>query len=185
MGRISSYLQVSMDGYFAGPDGQIDWFKNNPDPEFEEFSLERAQGNSTLLFGRTTYEMMAGAWPRDEAHEDQPGMADVMGKSPKIVFSKSLRDVEESPRWQNVEIRRDIDAAVLRDDDRDYTTLGSGSIVQQLTNLGLVDEYMFVVNPVLLGRGKNAFVGIDTADLDLSESRSFKNGLVWISYHRR
>jgi dihydrofolate reductase len=112
-------------------------------------------------------------------------MADVMGKSPKIVFSKSLRDVEEGPRWQNVEIRRDIDAAALRDDDRDYTTLGSGSIVQQLTNLGLVDEYTFVVNPVLLGRGKNAFVGIDAADLDLSEAHSFKNGLVWLSYHRR
>ena len=185
MGRISTYLQVSMDGYFAGPDGQIDWFKNHPDPEFEEFSLERAQGNSTLLFGRTTYEMMASAWPSDEAHDDQPGMADVMGKSPKIVFSKSLRDVEEGPRWQNVEIRRDIDAAALRDDDRDYTTLGSGSIVQQLTNLGLVDEYTFVVNPVLLGRGKNAFVGIDAADLDLSEAHSFKNGLVWLSYHRR
>jgi dihydrofolate reductase len=174
-----------MDGYFAGPDGQIDWFKNNPDPEFEEFSLERAQGNSTLLFGRTTYEMMASAWPSDEAHEDQPGMADVMGTSPKIVFSKSLREVEEGPRWRNVEIRRDIDAAALRGDDRDYTTLGSGSIVQQLTNLGLVDEYTFVVNPVLLGRGKNAFVGIDATDLDLSEAHSFKNGLVWLRYHRR
>ncbi|MEP6661225.1 MAG: hypothetical protein ABJD24_15030 [Acidimicrobiales bacterium] len=64
MGRISTYLQVSLDGYFAGPQGEIDWFKNNPDPEFEEFSLERAQGNSTLLFGRTTYEIFClGARP--------------------------------------------------------------------------------------------------------------------------
>src|SRR2546422_77020 len=52
MGRISAYMQVSLDGYFAGPNGEIDWFKNNPDSEFEEFSLERARGNSTLLFGR-------------------------------------------------------------------------------------------------------------------------------------
>jgi dihydrofolate reductase len=72
----------------------------------------------------------------------------------------------------------------LRNDDRDFTTLGSGSIVQQLTQLGLVDEYTFVVNPVLLGAGKNAFIGIDTAQLDLSEARSFENGLVWLTYRR-
>jgi dihydrofolate reductase len=184
MGRISTFMQVSLDGYFAGPNGEIDWFKDKPDPEFAEFSLERAQGESTLLFGHTTYEMMASAWPSDEAHEDQPGMADVMAKSPKIVFSKSLRAVEEGPRWQNVELRHDIEADDLRNDDREFTTLGSGSIVQQLTQLGLVDEYTFVVNPVLLGRGKNAFVGIDTAELELSEARSFKNGLVWLTYRR-
>src|SRR5438034_3091804 len=184
MGRISAYMQVSLDGYFAGPNGEIDWFKNNPDPEFESFSLERARGESTLLFGRTTYEMMASAWPSDEAHEDQPGMADVMAKSPKIVFSKSLREVDERPRWQNVELRRDIDADALRNDDRDFTTLGSGSIVRQLTRLGLVDEYSIVLNPILLGTGKNAFVGIDAAQLDLAEARSFENGLVWLTYRR-
>src|SRR5436190_9845468 len=73
MGRISTYMQVSLDGYFAGPDGEIDWFKNTePDPDFDAYSLERARGGSVLLFGRTTYEMMSSAWPSDEAHEDQP-----------------------------------------------------------------------------------------------------------------
>jgi dihydrofolate reductase len=184
MGRISTYLQVSLDGYFAGPNGEIDWFKNNPDPEFEELSLERAQGNSTLLFGRTTYEMMSSAWPSDEAHEAQPGMADVMAKSPKIVFSRSLREVEEGPRWENVELRHDIDASALRADDRDFTTLGSGSVVQQLMQLGLVDDYSFVVNPIILGEGKNAFAGVDMKQLELAEARSFKNGLVWVTYQR-
>src|SRR4051794_4113977 len=107
MGRVSTYLQVSADGYYAGPDGEWDWFKDAaPDPEFEAFSLERAQGESTLLFGRTTYEMMASSWPTDEAHDDKPGMADVMGQSPKIVFSKSLGSVEEGPRWRNVDLRQ-------------------------------------------------------------------------------
>ena len=178
MGLLTFALNVTLDGC-------VDHRKGIADDELHDYFAELMDAAGAMLFGRTTYEMMASAWPSDEAHDDQPGMADVMGKSPKIVFSKSLRDVEEGPRWQNVEIRRDIDAAALRDDDRDYTTLGSGSIVQQLTNLGLVDEYTFVVNPVLLGRGKNAFVGIDAADLDLSEAHSFKNGLVWLSYHRR
>jgi len=181
MGRISTYLQVSLDGYYAGPNGEIDWFKDTePDPEFEEFSLEHARGDSTLLFGRTTYEMMAGAWPSDEAHEQQPGMADVMAKSPKIVFSRSLSSVEEGPRWQNVELRREVDGRALRADSRDFTTLGSGSIVHRLTELGLVDEYTFVVNPVLLGRGKNAFAGIDRTRLAPVEARTFKSGLTWM-----
>jgi dihydrofolate reductase len=184
MGRISTYMQVSLDGYFAGPNGEIDWFKNNPDPEFEKFSLDRAQGESTLVFGRTTYEMMSSQWPTDEAHEDSPGMADVMAKSPKIVFSKSMREVEEGPRWQNVELRHGIDADALRADPRDFTTLGSGSIVKQFTRLGLIDEYSFVVNPVILGEGKNAFAGVDTEEFHLAESNSFKNGLVWLTYQR-
>jgi dihydrofolate reductase len=76
MASISTFLGVSTDGYFAGPKGEIDWFKDYPDPEFEKFSLEQARGESVLLFGRTTYEMMAGSWPTDEAHENQPEMAD-------------------------------------------------------------------------------------------------------------
>jgi dihydrofolate reductase len=185
MGRVSTYLQVSTDGYYSGPNGEWDWFKGAaPDPEFEAFSLERAQSKSTLLFGRTTYEMMAASWPTDEAHEDKPGMADVMGESSKIVFSTSLRDVDEGPRWRNVELRHEIDAESIRADERDFTTLGSGSIVQQLTQLGLVDEYSLVVNPVLLGAGKSAFAGIDTAELDLVDAHSFGNGLVWLTYRR-
>ena len=111
-------------------------------------------------------------------------MADVMAKSPKIVFSKSLRKVEDGPRWQNVELRHEIDADALRADGRDFTTLGSGSIVQQLTRLGVVDEYSFVVNPVFLGEGQNAFIGVETEQLELSAARSFKNGVVWLTYRR-
>jgi dihydrofolate reductase len=185
MASISTFLGVSTDGYFAGPNGEIDWFKDHPDPEFEKFSLEQARGESVLLFGRTTYEMMAGSWPTDEAHANQPEMADIMARSPKIVFSKSLRRVEEGPRWRNVELRREVDVDALRADDREFTTLGSGSIVRQLTQLGAIDEYAFVVNPVFLGAGKNAFAGVDRAELDLVDARSFENGLVWVSYRRR
>jgi dihydrofolate reductase len=185
MGRIAVYLQLSIDGCFAGPNGEIDWFKGEPDPQFEKFSVERAQGSSTLLFGRTTYEMMSKAWPTDEAHESQPDMARVMATSPKIVFSHSLRDVQESPRWQHVELRRELDVDALRSEDRDFTTLGSGTVVRQLTEKGAVDEYNFVVNPVLLGKGKQAFAGIDSARLRLAECRSFDNGLLWLTYRRR
>ena len=184
MAHISTYLQVSLDGYFAGPSGEIDWFKNSPDPELEEYSLERARGGSTLLFGRTTYELMARAWPTDASHEERPGMADVMANSPKIVFSTTLPSVEEGPRWRNVELRREIDADALRRDGRSFTTLGSGSIVQQLTRLGLVDEYSLLVNPVVLGAGQSAFTSVPREELTLADARSFKSGVVWLTYVR-
>ena len=158
MSHISTFMQVSLDGYFAGPNGELDWFKNNPDPEFEEFSLDHARSDGTLLFGRKTYEMMANAWPSDEAHADNPGMAEVMAITPKIVFSKSLSDVEEGERWQHVKLRREIDPAQFSEtpaEDR-FTVLGSGTIVKQFMDLSLIDEMQIVVNPVVLGSGRNA-----------------------------
>jgi len=101
------------------------------------------------------------------------------------VFSTSSDGVEEGPHWRHVELRRSLDVEALRADERHFTTLGSGSLVRRLTELGAVDEYSLVVNPVLLGSGKNAFAGVDLAPLDLVEAHSFKNGLVWLDYHRR
>jgi dihydrofolate reductase len=187
MGTISAFTHVSLDGYFAGANGEIDWFKNTPpDPEFEAFSGKQARAESTLLFGRTTYEMMQSYWPTEEARKNDPDMAKVMSDSPKIVFSKSLQSVEESPHWQDVELARDIDADALAKakevDDRNFTILGSGSIVQQLTELGLIDAYQLVLHPVVLGAGKSLFAGVDQSSLALVENRAFKNGLVWLRY---
>jgi dihydrofolate reductase len=184
MAHISTYLQVSLDGYFAGPDGEIDWFTDSPDPELEEYSFARARGGSTLLFGRRTYELMARAWTADASHEDRPDMTEVMANSRKIVFSKTMQEVNEGPRWRNVELRREIDAHALRSDDRSFTTLGSGSIVQQLSRLGLVDEYSLLVNPIVLGTGKSAVTAVPRGQLELTDARSFKSGVVWLTYAR-
>jgi dihydrofolate reductase len=68
MGTIATFTHVSLDGYFAGPNGEIDWFKNTPpDPEFDAFNSKEARSRSTLLFGRTTYEMMQRHWPTEES----------------------------------------------------------------------------------------------------------------------
>jgi dihydrofolate reductase len=63
MRKIISFTIVSVDGYFAGPNGEIDWFKNENDDEDSEFSLDASKSSGTLIFGHTTYEMMAGYWP--------------------------------------------------------------------------------------------------------------------------
>jgi dihydrofolate reductase len=179
-------MHVSLDGYYAKPNGEIDWFKGNEDPEFAAFAGEQAQAGSTLIFGRTTYDMMASYWPTPEAARGDPHMAQVMRESPKIVFSRTLERVDEGPHWRRIELLREIDADAISKakevDNRSFTILGSGSIVQQFTRLGLIDEYRLVVNPVVLGEGRHTFAHVDEKELELREARSFASGLVWLCY---
>src|SRR5262245_18625944 len=130
--------------------------------------------------------MMKSYWPTPEAIASDPGMARAVNESPKIVFSKSLTDVSEGPNWKNITVLRGIDPSEIRklkvQAKTDFTTLGSGSVVQQLANLGLVDEFTFVVVPLVLGGSKDLFDGLDRQHLKLLESRSFRNGLVLLRY---
>jgi len=113
-------------------------------------------------------------------------MARVVNESPKIVFSRKLKAVEEGPNWRNVSLAREIEPSDFRkrkaQAQADFTILGSGSIVRQLGSLGLIDEYALVVVPLLLGAGKPLFEDFEPTSLELLESRAFQNGLVLIRY---
>ena len=185
MGKIIAFTIVSVDGYFAGPNGEIDWFKGN-DEEDRQFSAEASGSGGTLIFGRMTYEMMKGYWPTPGAMKSDPVVAGVMNSSPKIVFSRSMKPVQDGPVWRNTTIIHEIKAEEIlemkRQRDRDFVILGSGSIVQQLANLGLIDEYQLMVNPVILGAGKYLFKDVNRMNLALLGSRTFRNGKVFLRY---
>jgi dihydrofolate reductase len=187
MGKITTFVHVSVDGFFAGTHGEIDWFKAiRPDSEYEAFTHRESAGESTLIFGRTTYDMMKSWWPTPQAIQADPHMAKVVDQSPKIVFSHTLKSVEEGPNWKNIELLHDIDPAAIRkrkkESTGDFTILGSGSIVQQFLNQDLLDECTLVVVPVVLGSGKPLFKDVRKENLQLAESQSFKNGLVVLTY---
>ena len=185
MSTISAFTQISIDGYFAGPNGEIDWFKNiDRDDEYDRYTHQSAQSRNTLLMGRTTYEMMKSFWPTEQARQMDPHMASVMNESPKVVVSKSLKNVDD---WNNVRILREITRDEIEKLKREngVTILGSGSIVQQLTNHGLIDEYHLVHIPVVLGAGKSLFSDVQKKKLELRESKSFANGIVVTKYNPR
>jgi dihydrofolate reductase len=102
--------------------------------------------------------MMAGYWPTPDAMKNDQIVAGVMSTAPKIVFSKTLKPGKDGPVWKNVmvlrEIKRDGIAKMKEERDGDFVILGSGTIVQQFANLGLIDEYQLMVYPVILGAGK-------------------------------
>ena len=185
MGKIGSFTHVSLDGFFAGPNGEIDWFKGG-DEEDRAFAAAASGGSGTLVFGRTTYEMMASYWPTPDAREDYPDVARVMNAAPKIVFSRTMGPVKDGPIWKNVRVMRDIVRDEIlkrkRAEDRDFVILGSGSVVQQLARLGLIDEFQLMVNPVILGEGKYLFRDVGRTNLELLETKVFRNGKVFLRY---
>ncbi len=184
MRKISAFTIVSLDGYFAGPDGEIDWFKNN-DEEDNRFAAENANPSSTLMFGHTTYGMMAAFWPTAEAIKSNPEVAATMNRAKKIVFSKTL-EPEDGPVWKNVTVLREITKEGIlklkKEPGSDIVILGSGSIVRQLATLGLIDEYQLLVNPVILGAGKPLFRDVNRINLKLISTRSFGSGKVFLKY---
>ena len=187
MSKISTFTFVSVDGFFAGPHGEIDWFKSiKKDSEYDEYTHTQSKSGGALILGHTTYEMMKSYWPTPDALKNDPGMAEVVNNSPKIVISKTLQTVEEGPHWKNIRLLREIEPEQIirmkEDGDEDFTILGSGAVIQQFANLDLIDEFTLVVVPVVLGAGKSLFKDVKKMDLALLESRSFNNGIVLLRY---
>ncbi|MDX9830511.1 MAG: dihydrofolate reductase family protein [Anaerolineae bacterium] len=185
MKKISVFNHVTIDGFFAGPNGEIDWFQAVHDDEWNRYAQEHADlSHNTLMFGHTTYQMMKSWWPTPTAMKTDPHMAEVMNNSPKIVFSRSLQSVDDEPNWKNTRVFRQMDQGELRNLKReeDITILGSGTIVQQLANLGLIDEYVLIVVPIILGEGKPLFKDVPKTNLRLVEQRAFRNGIVLLRY---
>jgi dihydrofolate reductase len=183
MRKLIVFNNVTLDGYFAGKDGDISWFKGNMDPEFTAFVLENAIAGGTLAFGRVTYEMMASYWQTPEASENDPVIAERMNNLPKVVFSKTL----DRARWNNTTlVKTDLAEEVRKlkkHPGKDIAILGSGQIVAQLAQAGLIDEYQIVLNPVIVGQGKTMFEGIaKNLALKLTKTRTFGNGNIVLWY---
>jgi dihydrofolate reductase len=182
MRKLIAFEHVSLDGFFVDAKGDMS-FAHKQDPEWNEFSASNASGDGALLFGRVTYEMMASFWPTPAARETMPEVAEGMNSMPKVVFSRTL----EEAAWKNTRlVKGDLVAEVRKmkkDTGPGIAILGSGSIVSQLTQAGLIDELHIVVNPVVLGKGRTLFEGVgQNIGLKLVGSRAFGNGNVVLRY---
>jgi dihydrofolate reductase len=181
MRKILFFMLTSLDGYFEGPDHDINW--HNVDAEFNEFAIEQLNSVDTLLFGRVTYEMMASFWPTPFAIETDPIVAGKMNSTPKIVFSKTLANAE----WQNSRlVKTDFAGEISRLKQlpgKDLIIFGSSDLAVTFLQASLLDEIRVLVNPVVLGDGKSLFKGInDKLNLKLLKTRVFRNGNVLLYY---
>ena len=195
MRRIMAFNRVTADGYFTSPDGKLDWVV--PEPQIDKEAGEGMSGQGAILFGRRTYEMFQAFWPHalgDAGTAPDPhmpgrrspevrAMAVWINEAAKIVFSKTLEDVT----CKNTRLIRAFDPreveAMKRQPGPDMLIFGSGSIASQLTEHGLIDEYRFVVGPVLLGSGRPLISGVPKSSrLDFLEAKTYPSGNVMLRY---
>jgi len=184
MRRLTSFIHVTLDGCYADQNGDMNWaHEGSGDAEWQAFVAANARSGEMLLFGRTTYQMMLRYWPTPQATKDNPAVAERMNALPKVVFSRTL----EAATWNNTKLVKHGLADEVRrlkaQPGAHMATLGSGSIVSQLVQAGLVDELQIVVNPIVIGRGARLFGDVESRlDLQLTHTRRFDNGKVLLSY---
>jgi dihydrofolate reductase len=190
MRKIVMINWISVDGFFAGPNGEIDWMIRDPevDKALHEPRSDQPEsaGSDTMLLGNTTYTMFENSWPQiakdPNAPEELHKLADEVIGMTKIVFSRT----RQAANWENSRLLRgDLVEQVKRLKQQGGAPIlifGSGTIVQQLSNAGLIDEYYFALTPVVLGEGKSLFQDVKKLTLRLLEARYFKSGNVLLRY---
>lgn len=185
MRKIIFLIHATLDGYVAGENGEMDWIVYNED--VAQYSYDLHDSTDTAIYGRVTYEMMAGYWPTvlDNPESDPRDRKHALWleDATKIVVSSTLDAVD----WKGTVIIRDNLAAeiqkIKQQPGKDLWLLGSPTLAQTFMRLGLIDEYRINVTPVILGSGKPLFDSLDNAlNLKLLEARTFKGGVVALRY---
>lgn len=178
---------VTLDGLMSDPKDEMDWVLGIFNEEVGKYEDDLYDCADTLILGRVTYKIFESYWPHAASNPNTPKgeieMAHKINNIKKVVFSKTLDSVE----WKNTELSREIiPEEILKMKEqrgRDILIVGSANIVQQLTNLGLIDEYQLLVHPVILGSGKPLFKNSkDRQNLKLVETKSFSSGVVLLRY---
>lgn len=181
---LTVFNNLSLDGYFVDGAGSMAWAHEGADDEWNRFAADNAQGGrGPLVFGRVTYELMAGFWQSPAARAQMPEVAEGMNRLPKLVFSRTL----DEATWPNTELVRGDPAEELARRKaiagEPMLILGSGTLVAQLTRARLIDAYTFVIVPVVLGAGRTLFDGLDApVRLRRRDERAFGNGNVVATY---
>jgi dihydrofolate reductase len=179
--KLYSFMVVTLDGFYEGPYGEFDW--PNVDEEFNEFGVEQLHDTDLLLFGRVTYEGMAGYWPTPAARQDDPVVAELMNTLPKVVVSTTLALAD----WANSRLVKENVAEEItklkQEAGKGLAIMGSPNLTVSLIELGLVDELRVLVNPIVLGDGHSLFrTTRDRLRLELLQTRTFRSGNVLLTY---
>ena len=191
MRSIHLFVMLSLDGYFEGPNHDLSW--HNVDDEFNKYAIEQLRETGLILFGRRTYQLMEGFWPKaavdPETSLDNQEVARLINNTEKIVFSRTLEGVRETENWRNVKLRRNVDPIEIRrlkEMPGKDIWVGTSDLAVSFIKENLIDEFRFMINPIIVGGGTRIFVDLNRKlDLELTESRKFDSGNVLLCYRPR
>ncbi len=185
MRKIIFLMHVSLDGYVAGPNGEMDWLVYNEDLQQYVYALHDTM--DTAIYGRVTYEMMHDYWPTALSNPDStPGdlaHARWYADATKIVVSRLQDTVEGANTVLIKDNLKDELLKIKQQPGQDMWLLGSPGLAQSLMRLDLIDEYRLNINPVILGAGKLLFAELESLlNLKLLESQTFTGSVVALRY---
>ena len=180
-------MQTTLDGFVAGPNGEMDWIMSGDD-EWQELFKDLATVD-TMLLGRNMYPGYSDYWRSvlsDPAgNKNEKKYAELADRTPHIVFSGSLQAAD----WKNTRIARNAGkevAGLKREKGGDIIAWGGASFASSLINLGLIDEYRITLNPTLLGGGLSLFSNVrERHNLALRDSRQLGSGMMLLRYHEK
>lgn len=187
MRKLVVTMWITLDGRIAGPNNDMGYVGELYDDAMGKYEYDLVSHADTLVLGRVTYESFAGSWPKVP---DNPAVSDgekayarILNGMKKIVFSKTLQKAD----WEHSTLVREIVAADVKkwkqQSGKDMVIYGSASIVQQMTNLGLIDEYQLLLHPFVLGGGKTLFENImEKVKLRLAGVKTHPSGVVLLTY---
>ncbi len=188
MRKVVLFMHLTLDGFAAGPNGELDSISS--DKELEKYAEGIVRTVGAALYGRVTYQMMESYWPtvltNPSGTQHDSEHAHWIENISKIVFSKSLKKVE----WNNTRLIKDNIAEEIsklkHQPGQDLVIFGSPGLAQTFMQLDLIDEYRLTVNPVVLGSGKPLFRDIkDRTNLKLLETKAFNSGVVGLHYETK
>lgn len=181
MRTLASFIFTSLDGFYEGPNGELDW--SNVDAEFDEFAIRQLDEADILGFGRATYEHMAAYWPTEQAKANDPAITSRMNNKEKLVFSTTLSDAS----WSGTTVVRgeatEHVPAIRADAGKELLVLGSAHLTANLAQAGLLDELRVMVCPIVLGQGRSLFEDLKArVSLTLLRVRQFDSGNLVLTY---
>src|SRR5689334_5530726 len=186
MRKIISFMHISLDGFVAGPNGEMDWIK--VDEEIFDYVGKRISESDTALYGRVTYQMMENYWPtaadKPTATRHDIEHSKWYGKARKIVLSKTMKEEGLTNTKIISNNLSDRINEIKQQPGKDILLFGSPTATHSLIQLNLIDGYWLFVNPIILGRGIPLFVDIkDKIKLKLSTTtRQFTSGVTELNY---
>jgi dihydrofolate reductase len=177
-------MSASLDGFIAGPDGDIGWAA--PDEELLKFHNQQTRQIGAHLLGRGLYEDML-PWQTAETTRSNPAeleFARIWKPIPKVVFSATLEQVEGNARLASDDVAGEV-AKLKEAPGEGVISVGGAGLASTLIKLDLIDEYRLFVNPVVLGGGTPYFPALDRRiELELLETRTFGSRVVYLRNRR-
>lgn len=173
---------MSVDGFIAGPNGEMDWMTFNWDDELKKYVNEITEPVDCIVLGRKLAQGFIPHWASNPEGED-PWFIDKMNNSTKVIFTKTL----DKSEWGNTVLAKgnlvDEIKKLKNHNGKDIIVYGGATFISGLIKAGLIDEFNLFVNPVALGTGMTIFKGRDSKqNLTLKKSLAFTCGIVLISY---